>query len=72
MNIRSVDEAVVIGAALSLSSSAFVLQVCKQYFNFLCLLFFRLPFPLQDNNEFVEVKVNYDRSSMKSDLLGRC
>ena len=27
MNIRSVDEAVVIGAALSLSSSAFVLQV---------------------------------------------
>lgn len=27
VNIRSVDEAVVIGAALSLSSSAFVLQV---------------------------------------------
>lgn len=27
MNIRSVDEAIVIGAALSLSSSAFVLQV---------------------------------------------
>jgi Kef-type K+ transport system membrane component KefB len=28
VNIRTVDEAVVIGAALSLSSSAFVLQVC--------------------------------------------
>lgn len=27
VNIRSVDEAIVIGAALSLSSSAFVLQV---------------------------------------------
>jgi hypothetical protein len=27
VNIRSIDEAVVIGAALSLSSSAFVLQV---------------------------------------------
>jgi hypothetical protein len=68
VNIRSVDEAVVIGAALSLSSSAFVLQVCKQYFNFLCLLFFHLPFSLQDNNEFVEVRENYDMPSMKSDL----
>ena len=68
MNIRSVDEAVVIGAALSLSSSAFVLQVCKQYFNFLSLLFFRLPVSLQDNNKFVEVKENYDTPSMKSDL----
>lgn len=29
VNIRSIDEAVVIGAALSLSSSAFVLQVSK-------------------------------------------
>jgi hypothetical protein len=29
VNIRSIDEAVVIGAALSLSSSAFVLQVLK-------------------------------------------
>jgi Kef-type K+ transport system membrane component KefB len=29
VNIRSNDEAVVIGAALSLSSSAFVLQVLK-------------------------------------------
>lgn len=27
VNIRSIDEAIVIGAALSLSSSAFVLQV---------------------------------------------
>jgi len=32
VNIRSVDEAVVIGAALSLSSSAFVLQV------FVCII----------------------------------
>lgn len=31
MNIRTVDEAVVIGAALSLSSSAFVLQVCENF-----------------------------------------
>lgn len=68
MNIRSVDEAVVIGAALSLSSSAFVLQVCKQHFNFLSLLFFRLPFSLQDKNKFVEVRENYDTPSMKSDL----
>lgn len=29
VNIRSIDEAVVIGAALSLSSSAFVLQVSR-------------------------------------------
>mgnify|MGYP007059636615 FL=1 len=28
VNIRTIDEAVVIGAALSMSSSAFVLQVC--------------------------------------------
>lgn len=39
MNIRSVDEAVVIGAALSLSSSAFVLQVFVILkFECLCLL----------------------------------
>jgi hypothetical protein len=43
-------------------------NICKQYFNFLCLLFFRLLFSLQDNNEFVEVRENYDMPSMKSDL----
>lgn len=32
VNIRSIDEAVVIGAALSLSSSAFVLQVSNHMF----------------------------------------
>lgn len=30
MSIRSVDEAVVIGAALSMSSSAFVLQLLRE------------------------------------------
>ena len=30
VNIRTIDEAVVIGAALSMSSSAFVLQVCHK------------------------------------------
>jgi len=34
VNIRSIDEAIVIGAALSLSSSAFVLQVCILFRNY--------------------------------------
>jgi hypothetical protein len=34
VNIRSVDEAIVIGAALSLSSSAFVLQVFFLFMNY--------------------------------------
>lgn len=36
VNIRSIDEAIVIGAALSLSSSAFVLQVFLFIHNFIC------------------------------------
>lgn len=35
VNIRSIDEAIVIGAALSLSSSAFVLQVCILFRNYI-------------------------------------
>ena len=62
MNVGGVDEAVVIGAALSISSPAFVLQVCKPCFNF------HLPFSLQDNNGFVEIRENYAMPSMKSDL----